>query len=254
MNQSQSLALQESFEALEGLYRVLDHAKDEIEATTGLPTCVENCGRCCQAHVPAVTAIESEYVISVLGVKKDFRKVVDASLNWMEEQVPHQAEGYKEQVDEVMNTRCPFLDEHNGCIIHEARPMICRAYSITALPDEWCQRPLSPIETLKQRVLLGKDTEGGRLVRMLQDLVLQRAKKADKRESSFLPFYIAKEMAAKEVLDLVDEGHVDPAKMATGERSLDFFAGDRQETVAKLEGQINERAARFLDLKLPGEY
>jgi len=51
-------------------------------------------------------------------------------------------ERFREYVKSTSSS-CPFLDGDKLCIIHDARPVVCRAYGVTRTTGPECPRPIS---------------------------------------------------------------------------------------------------------------
>jgi Fe-S-cluster containining protein len=102
--------------------------------------CRAGCPHCCVLTVtvllPEAAAIALHLVgtltfeeLSGLAARLDRQRRL---VRWMED-----GERFRRQ------HRCPFLDEHDRCVIHPVRPLVCRA--ITSLDSRLCQEALDPM-------------------------------------------------------------------------------------------------------------
>lgn len=226
-----SLAQVEAFTHLERLYEGLDLARDEVEQATGKPVCVEKCGACCMVTTPVVTELEADYIISTLGTNPKFKEQVNNALNWMEYSIKGakskgltQGDQLSEEVAITERQRCPFLAQDLSCSIHESRPAICRSYSVTLVPDDWCERPLGAMESRSKRAVLSSVGPHGKFLKQLQDRAVKASISVGKHTQGFLPLWITRVMAREELKDLIEHGRVSDAKLALGKPSLDLFA------------------------------
>lgn len=131
-------------------------AREFTVARRGQLPCVEHCGLCCLHNTPVVTEPEAAYVISHLNrISPPLQKRIWNQLeSWLTTPAPAgRWEGATTQVGAEANAisrqACPFLGtgaEGFPCLVHEYRPMSCRAYSVTVGPQTFCKRPKLPYE------------------------------------------------------------------------------------------------------------
>ena len=138
------------FQFLSVVHGILEGAAAELGALGDI--CLPNCARCCMDNTVRVLECEAAYVVSVLLSKPyKLRKVLDIAAGWLQ-----QSEGFDTRppsalTDEerfreyakAVSAPCPFLTRDKLCLIHEARPVVCRAYGVTRATGPECPRPLS---------------------------------------------------------------------------------------------------------------
>ena len=126
----------------------------ESEANGKPVSCRAGCGACCRQLVP-ITQPEAHQLRALLSAMPETaqleikRRFADASSKlreadmlqtlsngelWSHVKPTEFADAYFR-----LGIACPFL-ENESCSIHQARPMVCRAYSVTS-PAENCQNP-----------------------------------------------------------------------------------------------------------------
>lgn len=166
------------------------------KARGGQPSCVEACGLCCQHNTPAVTEPEAAYILAHLpSMSQPLQNRLWAALErWLTDPAPPGPDPGS-RADAMLAQSCPFLgtkEEGFPCLIHEVRPLSCRAYSVTMGPQMFCQRP---------KVWYENETRWGALVdgplvdalrqgvRVFYKLI--RKSPAGMR-SGFLPWYVAR--------------------------------------------------------------
>jgi Fe-S-cluster containining protein len=138
------------FQLLSVAHGILESAAAELGALGDI--CLPNCGVCCTQNVARVLECEAAYVVSVLLPQPGkLRKVIEIAAGWLQESkgfdmrppsVMSNDERFGEYVKSVA-APCPFLCEDKQCLIHEARPVVCRAYGVTRTTGPECHRPLS---------------------------------------------------------------------------------------------------------------
>lgn len=131
-----------------------DIACSESEASGKPVSCKAGCGACCRQLIP-ITQPEAHHLRAVVGAMPEARRseiqrrfqnalsrlqqadmlapLSDADL-WSGINPVHYGDAYFR-----LGIACPFL-ENESCSIHEARPMTCRAFSVTS-PAENCRNP-----------------------------------------------------------------------------------------------------------------
>ena len=138
------------FQLLSVAHGILESAAAELGALGDI--CLPNCGLCCMENTVRVLECEAAYVISVLLPQPDkLRKVLNIAAGWLQESkgfdmrppsVMSNEERFREYVKSV-SAPCPFLTDDKQCLIHDARPTVCRAYGVTRTTGPECRRPLS---------------------------------------------------------------------------------------------------------------
>ena len=167
-----SLMLLDSYQRLEALHGAFEGAALMLEQTRAAPLCVEDCGKCCESNVPYVWGIEAEYILSCTPGLRGMSQLVQACEDWL---VAHDSrltihgpvkpptQQSKEYSDRLMmewamvfQGGCPLLTVDKRCSIHPSRPLACRAYGVTHIPDPFCPRPLAPGETQTKQMFFGE--------------------------------------------------------------------------------------------------
>lgn len=216
-------ALLQSYRLLEAMHKALEQGQAELERNIGWPVCIEGCGKCCQHHTPVALNVETAYIMSTLAILPGMRdKLLQKSFDWLTHEhagvslynkvrgIPKDQDIIKQLEHEravITTTQCPFLDG-TECLIHGARPITCRAYGVTLMPDEWCPRHLHYTETSTRRMIVGYDTKlGGQLASLMQKL-------ANTSPIGFLPTMIARELDLSKLQALVPS--IADAKLGVG--------------------------------------
>jgi Fe-S-cluster containining protein len=131
------------------------------------------------------------------------------------------------EVKQAMSYACPFLGV-TGCSIYQARPIICRAYGITLMADEWCPRKLHFTESATKRMFVSPDTPLGRDIRMrlsrLYKFLGSLNGAGAYASTSFLTTHIAEILAPNEIKKLADDGLVPDAFQAHSLVQANIFA------------------------------
>lgn len=131
-----------------------DIACSESEANGKPVSCKAGCGACCRQLIP-ITQTEAHQLLAVVAAMPDTRRIeverrfVDAVSRLQQADMlePLRNAERWSRLDPVefgdryfrLGIACPFL-EHESCSIHEARPMTCRAFSVTS-PAANCRNP-----------------------------------------------------------------------------------------------------------------
>lgn len=131
-----------------------DIACSESEASGKPVSCKAGCGACCRQLIP-ITQPEAHQLRAVVAAMPEARRrqveqrFDDALLQLQQADMldPLRSAERWSSLNPVefgdryfrLGIACPFL-EHESCSIHEARPMTCRAFSVTS-PAENCRHP-----------------------------------------------------------------------------------------------------------------
>ncbi|KKL90465.1 hypothetical protein LCGC14_1904430 [marine sediment metagenome] len=225
----------ESFVLLERLYALLELAEITVKESVGGPLCKEECGRCCEVNVPLCTAVEAKLLLSSVGLLPRQAGVRDRAVKWLRRQEPgvrrygqgaarapaDQQEMVKD-MEKVGGSRCPLLDQ-TRCIVHNSRPMACRTYGVTAIPNEWCPRPLHFSEAPRRRMMVLRGTKLGGKIQEAYDIFWHHlcTQAPDLRRVGFLPTHI---VAVLDVQQLTVERVAD-SKLLSFYKPGDPFGG-----------------------------
>lgn len=243
-------ALIQSYDVLERLHQALDQGQAELEQAIGGPICTENCGKCCQENTPIAHITEVRYILSTILLQPGMReKLIQHSLDWLTYRHPGIAsygvivDRPKNQQERDLLTReskvavsrqCPFLTAEKRCMIHQARLVVCRAYGITILADQWCPRPLHSTETDTRRMSVGADTKLGQVIKRLSSELCESHNGATANYVGILPFLLAKELAPDKLQGLIDENRIADVKRALGRPMLNLFFRTRLVTLGAM--------------------
>jgi Fe-S-cluster containining protein len=131
-----------------------DIACSESEANGKPVSCKAGCGACCRQLIP-VTQTEAHHLRAVVGAmpdarRRDLERRFDDAVSQLQQAdmlEPLRSAELWSKLNPVefgdryfrLGIACPFL-EHESCSIHEARPMTCRAFSVTS-PAGNCRNP-----------------------------------------------------------------------------------------------------------------
>ena len=131
-----------------------DVACSDSEANGKPVSCKAGCGACCRQLIP-ITQPEARQLRALVAAMPDARRIEverrfeDASLQLQQADMldPLRSAELWSRLNPVeygdryfrLGIACPLL-EHESCSIHEARPMTCRAFSVTS-PAENCRNP-----------------------------------------------------------------------------------------------------------------
>lgn len=230
------------------MHLVLDQGQAELEQAIGNPICIENCGKCCEVNTPIAHIREVKYLISLLvlvtpGLRE---KLVERSLDWLiyrhsgitsygkirgQPRKPGEKKLLIDESQVLAAKQCPFLTGDKRCMIHRARPIVCRAYGITIMADQWCPRPLHWTETDTCRMIIAEDTGLGQIIKRLSSELCRSENGTIPNYVGFLPFLVARELAPDRLQSLIDENRIADAKLALGQPMLNLFFRSRLVTL-----------------------
>lgn len=189
-----------SIMAISVVNREYDVASHLLEQQVGVPLCVQ-CGKCCEQNTPLAYGLEAANAVSRLigrGRLYQFQRRIEGWLLERHSQctIYEQArlnvasEGISAKLrDEVLalsRTQCPFY-ENRSCLVHEFRPLCCRAYGVT-LSVENCSRKSGKGETLTQRLIVSKEIRSE--LRAEVDEALSRVPRDTWKHAGFFPTLI----------------------------------------------------------------
>ncbi len=156
----------DAFLELRAIHRLFGAAELRLEQHIGKSLCLPGCGLCCQVNLPMWTTIEAIHAVSVLTGRTTITKMVAIAEGWLTEPDPRATlyEGTPEgwaspqlvaEWQAMRSTQCPFLSDTKVCLIHEVRPLACRAWGVTLTDNgALCPRPPGRGETLTQRAFI----------------------------------------------------------------------------------------------------
>lgn len=202
-------------------------AQQAVEARIGNPICIPNCGLCCQHNSIVAWGMESYFTAAWLwGQPKLIKPVLDRARDWLTE--PGQwtygrkiSAGAFDKLARVemtraMNTRCCWLTEENGCLIHGGRPIVCRAYGVTRESPESCPRPLNPVkETGGKRIYADARSADLPIYNFVMQLQTTYQKWEYARQG-FLANLLYMHFRTQEYTGLIDDGKIPIVKAISG--------------------------------------
>ena len=119
-------------------------------------------------NVPNWMTIEAINAVSVLTGTGKLKEAVAVAEGWLLER-HKQATSYegmpvgkvspqiRDEWRALSVSQCPFMTEDKRCLIHQVRPLACRAFGVTRDAAEICPRPPGKGETLTQRIVIKSD-------------------------------------------------------------------------------------------------
>lgn len=206
---------------LEVIHRGFQDAQNELEAHLGIPICMANCGQCCTHNTVLAWGIEVEYISTwLLGNRPLLKEVIDRCDDWLRNNngpvksakwYLKNPERITDDARAIYNARCPFITDDLRCLIHQHRPIVCRAFGVTTYPNS-CSRPTGIGESLNMRAY---NSGMGVSIRQSMEELLASALKEDRELAvvGFLPTLIMSRLAAGRFTGLVDSGKVSPVKL-----------------------------------------
>jgi Fe-S-cluster containining protein len=151
----------QAFINLRSIQRVFNAAEGVIERDLGTPICVRGCGKCCQCNTPLASVIEGINIISVFELDQaKIKRIVQSAESWLLE--PHgnkifngmpigfQSGEIMQEWQRTARQQCAFLQENMDCMIHNDRPLTCRAFGVFRDGADICPRPLGKGESLSR--------------------------------------------------------------------------------------------------------
>lgn len=170
------LALREIglLQGVDVLHQVFDRVAQRLEkGRGGVALCRDGCGKCCEVNTPTGTAWEAQHAMSTMSARGSVTpEALARAREWLV--TPHPEAPtmprtrpviLKGQPDaeftgaELLQVRgeqaalaalpCPFLDrETKACTVYDARPLACRAWGVTTIAGDFCERPKDVNELL----------------------------------------------------------------------------------------------------------
>ena len=189
--------------SMEVTFRAFEAAEREISTALGVPLCIEGCGKCCEVSTPVVNVIETQMLASyLLGMDPaTLSKILTICDGWLLDRdsrltIYNKADTTRPvtvdewarlqpEVNSLLNTMpCPMLaPDTKRCLVHEMRPLACRAYGVTHVPHPWCPRPLSAMESDEARGHVHENSLTGQKLRRMVHISIEQ----DTNGVRFLP-------------------------------------------------------------------
>ena len=158
----------EAFFRLKQIYGGFDQAEELLEKTINAPACIPNCGICCMHNIPQSMTIEGINTVSRLTGSGRLEKMLSIAEGWLLERhsflkvyegmpVGWATPQLRDEWVALSRSQCPFL-ESTKCLLHDCRPINCRAYGVTRDAADICPRPIGRGESPSQRVYIPADS------------------------------------------------------------------------------------------------
>lgn len=215
---------------LEQIYRLLAKAERDLVADIGVPICIPDCGKCCEATSIIIRGVEARYIALWLErQKRNFRERVESlCVDWLTQRHENIAiyrgfgtariEGnaldtlHNDVAQLLHKTPCPMLDENKRCIIHPARPLVCRTYGVTrVVPPDMCPRPLGRMEEGDYRAFR-KDANTEKAKKLLGELKPMNDSRYIEN-AGFIAARLLIELNVQRFLNLVYHNYIASAKL-----------------------------------------
>lgn len=206
---------------LEALHQGYSAAQRILERNIGRPVCVEHCGACCQHATPLAYGFEAEYAVTHLMAHPRLGEILTRIRDWLTapgKWVPTSAMRGTKEIDlqpdlaVALNGRCPFLADDMRCMVHAGRPLVCRSYGVTHMPNRWCPRGVGLGEVGDTRTFIDPDDQRLPLRPFFNEL---KASVLERRFSrwAFFPTMIYERLRADDLAGLVDDSKVPLVKL-----------------------------------------
>ena len=137
---------------LHGIQKGFEGVATQLESIIKTPVCVPNCGKCCEINTPQWTALEAMNAVSVLMGNGKLTEALIRAEDWLlDRKLAPSHEGMlagcfvppkiKAEHENLIHSICPMMNSEKQCLVHEARPLACRAYGVTVSVTDFCPRP-----------------------------------------------------------------------------------------------------------------
>ncbi|MDD5702757.1 MAG: YkgJ family cysteine cluster protein [Dehalococcoidales bacterium] len=211
----------QAFIQLRSLQHVFDEAEGVLEETLGTPICVRGCGKCCECNTPLASIIEGINLVSInMMDQAKIKRLVQTCEGWLLE--PHGNKIFKgvplgfqsgpimEEWKRTSRQQCPLMLENKDCLIHQDRPLSCRAFGVFRDAVDICPRKLGKGETSLSRGVISS-----RGVRPLVDEFYESCKKRQPVWAirCFVPTVIFRAASPKKFQEYIAENKIASAKL-----------------------------------------
>jgi len=209
-----------AFSELHTIWQGFDWSDKVLEQTIGTSTCISGCGKCCMINVPYMRTIETINAVSVLMGTGKLKLAVAIAEGWLLEHhkvastyegvpIPMASPKVHEEWLALRRSQCPFLDDRKECLIHQCRPLGCRAYGVTYSPINECPRAPGRDETLTQH----KYADSTQLRNRVNDFWADCKRKPEWLISGFTPTLIYRAAEPEKFKKLVLDNRIASAKI-----------------------------------------
>lgn len=244
-----------SLQKLEATHRAWDLAEQVVTSNIGVPICMAKCGKCCDMTSVQAWEIEAYFLASWLLGQDTKDKILSDCEGWLLEkdsrryptmgslgQTPLTREQMAQLLPELNALKnevpCPFLTEDKRCGIHDARPLVCRAYGVTRMPGRICPRPLGAIESEDVKAHISVNSELGHKLRVMVTESIKASEAMNWNVISFLPTAVMRLMRPEKFQGYVYDGKVATAKL------LQFWCTSDDHPVVLFQDQLNTEWAK----------
>lgn len=244
--------LLDAYQRLEALHMAFEGAALMLERARAAPLCVEGCGKCCESNVPYVWGIEAEYILSCTPGIMSGGRLVQAAEDWLLARDPRltlfgppkglsaRSPDYSRRLlvewAQVFQGGCPLLTMDKRCSVRPSRPLVCRAYGVSHIPDPFCPRPLTLGEHAARQMYFEEPAT-------LRDLLIQTISgipDPELRLSWPLPTAIARWARPEQFMMLEQGGRVPTARLLRMRRSPSVIWQTQRDSM--VEALLNEAA------------
>jgi len=211
---------------LNAIHNGYTKAAERIIQTIGVPICIPYCGHCCENNSVLAFGLEAEYAASyLLGKPHLINTVLDSCREWLTRTGDYTygrqltVELWNEKASEwerILQEPCPFLTTDKKCLIHQARPLVCRAYGVTHMPGPDCPRPLGRGEDENSRAWF--DAKNNHEIPLYNMVIELRNNIIEPRYSrqGFFTTMLFERFRANELAGLIDDGKIPLLKLSVG--------------------------------------
>ncbi|MDD5700617.1 MAG: YkgJ family cysteine cluster protein [Dehalococcoidales bacterium] len=230
------------------LYREYSLAQQGLEQQIGLPICVQ-CGNCCRGNTPIAYGLEAAHAVSYLigqGKLYEFQRRIEGWLLEKHKECPTYEQAkvdrmtfglpdkIKSEVLRLSHTPCPFF-ENNTCLIHEVRPLVCRAYGVTRT-SEGCNRPRGRGETLSRQMITSPQINQD--LKDDLDFVLEGVPRPTWKHAGFFPTLIFAHAWPESFAKLTGSGLIATAKLTMTYPSMAVIFEDEVKRISLTERDL----------------
>jgi Fe-S-cluster containining protein len=210
------------------------------------PSCIENCGKCCQHNTVKCTTIEAIDAVSMLTGQGKLQSVLNACESWLLEgneglSFDGMLAGVfvspkiKEQYEYVTRGQCPFLNSQMRCDVHNVRPMVCHAYGVTRAITNFCPRPLAKGETYDHAMYVNATNVEGPSLQQDWESFKKYCKITNPAwlVSGFVPTLIFRAARQEKFRALVHDNRIPTAKIIGVEVDANLYWQPQQEALQR---------------------
>jgi Fe-S-cluster containining protein len=219
----------EAFKELHRIQKLFGVADSILQSGIGVSTCINGCGKCCMVNTPVWKTIEAINAVSVLTGIGKLREAVSVAEGWLSE--PNQLKIYegrptglaspqlREEWLKVKDSQCLFLKADLTCMIHECRPISCRAFAVTHDGMPTCDRPPGKGETLTQH----KFVNSPQIKQRLDDFMEDCKRKPEWLVGGFVPTLLYRAAEPEKFKKLILDNRIPSARIVGVEYEVSLY-------------------------------